>query len=81
MSDFLLIVPPGWTQLDWEQITNNVPDMSAQNVREYINSGMLNYIEEPLKTAQIISPAMSLVEAKLIDDEFFLVRLVVTDPE
>lgn len=75
MSSFLLVIPPGWTQLDWEFIANNLTDMSASNVAEYINAGMLGYIEGPLKQAGLIPAESTLVEAKLIDDTFFMVRL------
>lgn len=75
MSEFLLVIPPGWTQLDWEFIANNLTDMSAANVTEYINAGMLGYIETPLKEAGLIPAESTLVEAKLIDDTFFMVRL------
>ena len=33
MSQFLLVIPEGWTQLDWQYITNNVPNMSGRQWR------------------------------------------------
>lgn len=71
MSDFLLIVPEGWTQLDWQFITNNVPSMGYQDVM----NGLPSVIEETLKTHGIIPVESSLIEYKLIDDTFFLVKL------
>lgn len=71
MSEFLLVVPDGWTELDWQYITNNVPYMTYQDV---IN-GARPDIEDRLKTAGIISPESYLLEFKLIDDTFFLIRL------
>jgi len=71
MSEFLLVIPEGWTQLDWEYIANNVSGMGYQNV---VN-GAASDIEELLKTNGIIPVESSLVEFKLIDDTYFLVRL------
>lgn len=71
MSDFLLIVPAGWTQLDWQYITSNIPNMSYGEV---IN-GITSDIENNLKAAGIVAQEASLIEFKLIDDAYFLVRL------
>jgi hypothetical protein len=71
MSDFIVIVPPGWTQLDWEYISNNVPNMSAQDV----NNGVVSDIETWLKEGGQIPADSSLVDFKLIDDAYFLVKL------
>lgn len=71
MSEFLVIVPQGWTQLDWEYVSNNVPNMSAQAV----NNGVLSDIETWLKAAGQIPEDSSLIDFKLIDDAYFLVKL------
>lgn len=71
MSDFLVIVPQGWTQLDWEYISNNVANMSAQAV----NNGVLSDIETWLKEGGQIAAESALVDFKLIDNTYFLVRL------
>lgn len=71
MSEFLLIVPEGWTQLDWTYITSNVPNMSYIDV----TNGITSDIEERLKGAGIIPAESSLIEFKLIDDTYFIVRL------
>lgn len=76
MGDFLLIIPEGWTQLDWQYITNNIPSMDPATVLNAISSGMTFTLEEPLKTFGQIPAESTLVEAKLLDDNFFLVRLV-----
>lgn len=74
MGELLLITPPDWLQLDWAQITSST-DLSTSNVLSYINANMLEYIEIPLKEAGLISDSSILVEAKLIDDTYFLVKL------
>lgn len=71
MGEFLLIIPSGWTQLDWQYITNNVANMGYQNV---VN-GSTSDIETSLKNAGIIAIESSLIEFKLIDDTYFLVRI------
>ena len=75
MGQFLLVIPQGWTQLDWQHVTNNLPGMSAANVLDWINSNSLGYIEEPLKADGLIPADASIVEAKLIDDTYFMVKL------
>ena len=71
MSEFLVIIPPGWTQLDWEYVANNVPNMSAQAV----NNGVISDIEMWLKDAGQIPAESSLVDFKLIDNTYFLIKL------
>lgn len=75
MSDFLLVIPEGWTSLDWQFVTNNLDGMSMANVNGWIGSGQLESIETPLKGAGLIPADASVVEAKLIDDAYFMVRL------
>lgn len=74
MENLLLIIPPGWLQLDWEYITSNT-ELSLPNVISYINSGTLEYIEQPLKAIGLVQPEQTLVEAKILDDTYFIVRL------
>ena len=71
MSDFLLVVPEGWTQLDWEYISNNISNMGASNVKGATTLDIETYLKE----GGIIAPEASLIEFKLIDDTYFLVRL------
>lgn len=75
MADFLLVVPPGWTQLDWASVTSST-ELSIQNVPNWINANMLSYIEEPLKAGGFIPAESTVTDAKLIDDQYFLVLLV-----
>lgn len=73
-ESFLLVVPPGWTQLDWAYITGNT-ELSVANVPNWINANMLDYIELPLKDAGLLPAESAVVEARLFDDTFFMVRL------
>mgnify|MGYP003615578926 CR=1 FL=1 len=47
----------------------------GQAVASTIQSGVLSDIEAGLKEAGIIPPEASLVDAKLIDDTYFMVKL------
>lgn len=75
MSNFIFVIPLGWTGLDWTSITNNIPDMSKGNVEEWIRTNSLSIIEDILKTHNIIPQSSSLQEVVLFDDSVFAVRL------
>lgn len=75
MSEFLLIVPPGWDQLDWGHVSTNVPGMDAENVKALISAGQFGSIGLMLGQAQLIPTGVVVAEAKLLDDSVFLVRL------
>ena len=71
MSEFVVIVPDGWTQLDWAYISNNISNMGHSNVIGATTSDIETYLKE----GGIIAPEASLIEFKLIEDTYFLVRL------
>lgn len=71
MSGFLLIIPEGWIQLDWEYISNNFSGLSPTNIKD----GLVYDVENNLKLGGLIKETDSLLEFKLIDDTFFLIRL------
>jgi len=75
MSEFLFIIPDGWTKLDWQYITSNLPGMAGPNVASLLQSGAISDIEASLKDGGAIPMDASLVEAKLFNDEVFIVRL------
>ena len=75
MSDFLLIVPNEWTQLDWAYLTNKFVDISPSYVNNCAVSNTYADMEAMFKADGLIPEAASLVECKLLD-EFFMVRLV-----
>lgn len=74
MSDFLLIIPSGWTQLDWQFITNH-SDLSLQVTLEWISTTSWSSIEYALKSIDAIPQTSSVLNAKLFDDTFFMVLL------
>lgn len=74
MSEFLLIIPNGWTQLDWV-VCQQHQDLSQTSVLNWINANTLNYIEAPLKELQLIPAESTVVDAKLLDDSYFMVKL------
>lgn len=75
MSEFLLVIPEGWTQLDWQYITNNLSGMTHQQVTEWCNNSIYMDMESILKDNGVIPVDKSITGAKLIDDTYFLVLL------
>ena len=75
MDNFLLITPSGWVSLDWQYLSNNVSDLTMTSVLNCIVSNNYSLIENALKESGFISQEATLLEAKLIDDTYFLVRL------
>jgi hypothetical protein len=74
MSNFLFIVPQGWTQLDWDTVTQSTW-LTAHAVLNAANSGYLIDVENELKEKGHIPPLAILVEMKVFDDSYFVVRL------
>lgn len=75
MGEFLFIIPEGWIQLDWQHITNNLPNMGGPYVTSLLQSGMLMDIEATLKEGGVIPAESSLIDAKLFNDEVFIIKL------
>lgn len=75
MSEFLLVIPEGWTQLDWQYITNNLPNMGYLQAMDKINNGGIADIDAALKEYGVLPPEVTVVAVKLIDDTYFLVQL------
>lgn len=75
MSDFLLVIPEGWTQLDWQYITNNIIGMDKAGVEAVIASGVYLDMQDKLWAENLIPTDKVIIEAKLIDDTYFMVRL------
>ena len=75
MSEFLLIVPEGWIQMDWEALQAESPDITLGNVKAWIEANQLADLDGVLKGIGRIDPDATLVEAKLIDNQFFMIRL------
>ena len=74
MSDFLLVIPEGWTQLDW-QVVSSLPDLNKGNVDNWISTSQFEYLANPLKDAGLIPVDSIVTSAKLIDDTYFMVTL------
>lgn len=75
MSDFVLVVPDGWTPLDWEKLQSEHSAFSKPSVEDWLATGQLFYMCEQLVLAGAIPEGSSLVDARLIDDTYFLVKL------
>lgn len=74
MSDFIVVIPECWTELDWQTITNST-SLGYSYTMDLIGSQSWSVIDEILKAAGVLQPDQNVQEAKLIDDAFFLVRL------
>ena len=72
MSEFMLIAPDGWTQLDYEFIVNNVFD---QNTMENLQlQGQLFEVDNALRPYGLIPDGLAIQEIKFIDNTFMWVR-------
>jgi hypothetical protein len=74
MSEFLLIVPEGWTQIDYDSVYAANGDFSESNVDNWCNTGQYSYIEEGLKASGVIGAEATVVEARRFHNHL-LVRL------
>lgn len=75
MSEFLLVIPEGWMQLDWQYISSNIQGMDMRGTLEMINNNAIGDMEAALKAAGVLAESDVLSAARLIDDTYFLVRL------
>lgn len=71
MSEFLVIIPAGWVQLDWEYLSNNVPGMDIPAA----TTGAVSTMEEMLKSSGQIPQEASLLEYRLLDNSYFLIKI------
>jgi hypothetical protein len=74
MSDFILIIPAGWVQLDWEYISNNLTGFNAESVQYWAGVDM-NLVTQPLRDAGLIPVDKTVMELKIMDNTYFLVNL------
>ena len=74
MSDFLLIAPEGWSQLDLNAVTQ-FGDLTVGNIETWIQQNLLYELNDRLHQFGIIDAALTVNEAKIIDGTYFLVRL------
>ena len=73
MSEFLFIIPSGWTQLPAGTV-DQLPD-SIGTVQSWIDSGSVSLLDEALHNAGILTdPEQHVVEARLFNGEILVVR-------
>lgn len=70
MSDFLLVVPECWVQIDLDYACSQIPDLNMGNVDNWISTSQFNYIEVPLKQLGLIPENKTVVSAKRFEDYF-----------
>lgn len=70
MSEFLFIVPAGWTQIN----TEYVYQLGPAAVENYVASG-LTYLEQELINAGALPEGSVIAEARLFNGETLVVRL------
>ena len=74
MSEFLLIVPEGWTQLDLD-VCQVLPGVTLAALESYIRDQSLVALATELINGGVL-PADSVInEAQIINGQIFLVRL------
>ncbi len=74
MSEFLLIIPEGWTQLDWETAFNH-PSMNVAAVEEWIQTSQLDYLTQLLIESGALPAGQLVTQARVIDNAYLLVKL------
>lgn len=74
MGQLLVVVPEDWLEIDWAYTTGNT-ELTATSLQYFMSSGQSAYVDEILKNAGLIPLNTTLVEAKVLDDAFFMVRL------
>jgi hypothetical protein len=74
MSEFLFVIPAGWTEIDWS-IAGASTNLAVAAVEEWCATGNMAVIDEELKVLGLIAPDATVVEAKLFNGEKFVIRL------
>lgn len=74
MSDFLMIVPEGWTKLDIDAC-QVIPGVTLATIDSYINSQAFGVLANELINGGILPEGSVIIEAILFNGEIFLVRL------
>lgn len=75
MSDFLIVIPAGWLQMDWAAISAANPDMNVTNVTNWIETEQFSYIADALKAQELIPADAVVIGARLFDGAYFAVLL------
>ena len=74
MSNFVLVVPEGWTQLDLD-VCIQAPGVTLLAIQTYIASLALDTLAIELINGGILPAGSIILEAQVFNGETFLVRL------
>ena len=77
MGDFLLVAPDEWTQIDYTLLENTEPGFSQSDVLRLSLAEALadEYFGIPLRALDMIPQDKVVLQAKLIENAYFYVRL------
>ena len=73
MSNFMLIAPDGWTEMNYEFITNNILDQYT--MESLMLQGQPYEIDTALAAHGLLPEGKNIQEIKFIDNSFMWVRL------
>ena len=73
MSNFMLIAPEGWTEMNYEFITNNILDQYT--MESLMLQGQPYEIDTALAAHCLLPEGKNIQEIKFIDNSFMWVRL------
>jgi hypothetical protein len=72
MSEFLLVIPEGWTQISMDAATQ-IPGVSAGGINSWIGSNYFDIMTSELSS--LFPPGAVVLEAQVFNGETLLVRL------
>lgn len=72
MSEFMMIAPDGWTEMDYEFITNNIVDQTT--MEGLMLQGQLFEIDNMLAQHGLLPDGQAVQEIKFIDNTYMWVR-------
>ena len=75
MSNFLLIMPQGWVQLDLTEVVSQAPECQIGAIEGWILIEQFQILEDSLKAIGMIAAEASIAEVKILDNSFLLLRL------
>ena len=73
MSNFMLIAPDGWTEMDYEFITNNILDQHT--IESLMLQGQPYEVDSALASHGLLPEGKNIQEIKFIDNSYMWVRL------
>lgn len=73
MSNFMLIAPEGWTEMNYEFITNNILDQYT--MESLMLQGQPYEIDTALAAYGLLPEGKNIQEIKFIDNSYMWVRL------